>query len=253
MKEGETQPEISIERWDYESQFKEYLIRVAREGKTKLEPIGNFPKRIELNDKWHNTLNKMRVQTRDGHERWTPIGFNRDMSSIVIPTDFLSGEEDNIPVTVDEDEIIKYRELCLVNLAGDIHSHTERLKGSYFRRFVTSGRFLREYRGFSPRDLKGVLELSSSASPLHIFGVVDAKANFFALLTKDTKTIPHDSHLQDNSEFSFYWFNRYAPAVVERFPPVTSTLWDINIGIAQEYKLSLYRGSVGEDLVRGFP
>jgi hypothetical protein len=243
------------ERWNSEA-FHSYMLKVAKYGKEGLEQIDNFPKRIELNGMWHDVLNKMRAETKDGYERWTPIGYKEDMSNLSIPTEFFVGERNEIP-EFKEDQIEeftqKYSELGLVHFAGDFHSHPRRSVKSYLRSFIISGRFLTEYSGFSPRDLKRIIELSPSTFPFHMFGLVDEKANCFAFITKQIETISADSPLQDDSEFSYYWFNRYAPSVIEHFPPVTSTLWDINIGIAEKYKLALYRGEVQEDLVRSFP
>ena len=254
--EGETSlpPEIASERWDYSNKFAEYLIRVALEGREALESTNNFPTRIELNTQWHSALDKMREETKDGMERWTPIGIQNDMNSIVIPTDFFKGEEKTIPFAsiLEKDEIRMLIKLGITNLAGDIHSHPEHFQ-SFVQRFLFSGRLITEYRGFSPMDLKGVIQLSITPTNLHVFGVVDQLSNYFTFIAKDTDAISHDSPLQTDKEFSYYWFKKYAPSVVEKLPPVFTTLWDINIAIAKQYNLVLYRGKPGEDLVKYCP
>jgi hypothetical protein len=259
MGEGEptTSPEYSKERWDYDGKFKEYLLNVAQEGKGALESINNYPERIGLNDTWHKILGKMRSETRDGLERWTTIGVHKDIKSIVIPTNIQVGRRNDIPVLQesDLDKLSKeYSRLEVRRLLGDIHSHPDQfVKENTLTRFLLSGRIISEYRGFSPTDLKGIIQLSKSASPLIIFGLVENEDNFFAFLTKDSETIPSDSPLLKNKEFSYHWFRKYAPGIGEDFLPKKSTLWEINIGIAKHYNLAIYRGKVDQDLVRGYP
>jgi hypothetical protein len=90
MKEGEpsTQPERATERWEYKNQFEQYLVRLATEGGNSLEPIDRFPMRIELSPEWHEVHERMEIETRDGHERWTPIGYRKGFKDIHVPKTF---------------------------------------------------------------------------------------------------------------------------------------------------------------------
>lgn len=255
--EGGQVPERFVNRWGFESHLQEYALLVARKGKNGLESIENFPNRIELSDEWHHTLNKMRTETaKDMRERVTPIGFQHEMRKLHIPPDFIVGAKTTVSDEMFWDGFDKVKkEKGIVGLVGHIHSHP-RDWDNFLKLFVkTWGRIVTEYKGFSPGDLHGIVENASKLP--WFYGVVDKDENYFAFVTRESETIHPSSKIQDSATFQEYWFYHNTRTPLFKNSSITIpkafTLWDVDMAIAKQYRLALYRGKPGEDLVREFP
>jgi len=240
--EGEQSAEPQVERWGFESHFQEYALLLAKKGKDGLESIDNFPQRIELNDEWHRTLEKIRLETEDGLERGTLTGFPGDMRKLTISDKLVVGKKASIKF-LDSLENAKQKH-GIDKVVGTIHSHPGHWD-SPEKRYIEPGRSFSEYRGFTTKDFHTYLKPSYQS--LFIDGVVDSQVNYFVFLTKDTKFIPKDSKLYRREIFEDYWLYQQTKSLR------TFSLWDVDMAIAKEYKLALYRGNSGEDLIRYFP
>lgn len=257
MSEGELSdsPERVVERWDYKNHLEPYLIRISEEGSNGLEPISRFPKQIELSSEWHEVQDQMRRETEDSYERWTPIGFRRETRDIFVPKTLLRGTKRSVPPESFHEGIVDdTAKLGITHLIGDIHSHPGWGK-NYLDRFFRTGRIITEYKGFSPTDM--FRTVNSKAVKFLVFGLVDSGANYYSFLTKETEPIPLDSKLAKSIEFQYYWFYEHTLARFHKNIPIpypkSFSLWDVNLAIAKEYNISLYRGKPGEDLIRHYP
>jgi hypothetical protein len=270
MTEGESQasPEGKIDTWEFESHFREYMILLARKGKDGLESIENFPKIIQLNNVWHETLDKMRDETRDGYERWTPIGFREDMRNLILPSVFAIGKQrsdisKSVRAKVTYEVINKEfqrakKRTGIVGLVGDIHSHPRHLNARNLHERITrelfgSTRLTSRGGGFSAGDLYNMV--TQDQFPL-VMAVVDGKENFFGFKTRESKNIPVQSILFNKETFEKYWYEKFGIKLSGEVGIRVSVGYrtvNLNKAIAHEHNLVLYKGHSKADLKRIFP
>ena len=257
MKEGERPDSIKgnietrTERWGYDARFKFYLYRLAILGNEGVEAITAFPERIELDDTWHTTLNRMREESRDGIEIGIPIGFRGDRRKVFLPQEFLLGAGKEERMATSQEAIDKFG---ISHPLGAIHSHP----GSWIHRLAVktliSTSLVQGFDGFSARDLYYMLD--GYGLPMEV--VVEMKHNFFAFRTRETRDIPVDSPFRSEVAFERHWYRKYGGYFPGKSDltfitlPSYSTL-KVNIGIAGAYNLALYKGDPGKDLVRSYP
>lgn len=205
------------DRWSY-GFFREYLLALAR-GEKFLLPKVQYPKRIELNQSWHELLNQMWRETRDGLERFALIGFKDDRRAIFLPTRVASGTADGVPWNVvraeNEKAIAKFKiAYCL----GDIHSHPAEK--------IWPG------AAFSAYDFYRILEPDIY---LPMIGLVEGGKNVFAFRSRESDYI--DPSIFSPESFRDFWRDRVRG-------------WKMNLEIAKKYSLVLYRGGVDRELVK---
>jgi|SRR3990170_3719234 len=239
------------DRWGYETRFKYYLLRVAMLGNKGAELIDSFPKKIELNDAWHNTMNRMRDVSRDGIERGIPVGFREEGLTLYLPQEFLLGTGKKAAVSTPQEA---FKEFGISHLIGAIHSHPSSWIQRLAVKTILSTRLVKGIEGFSARDLFYMLD----GNGLPVEAVVEKDHNFFAFRTRDTRDIPTDSPLRSERAFERHWYRKYGGYFPGKSDltfitlPSYSTL-KVNIGIAGAYNLALYKGDPGKDLVRSYP
>ena len=255
-------------RWKYDTHLREYLLLLARKGEVGLESVSKFPRIIELSKTWHKTLNEIRLASLDGMERWVFVGFNEVRKDLIFPVVPAKGTHEDIPIESVNNKVdaVKAR-TDLVDLVGDIHSHPENIIVSdnvYLDEIYRFGGILGENiieslggssAYFSPGDLYGLLKRGNSFS---MMGLVQGRNNLFAFRTRESASVSMPSMLTQKS-FSKYWieqsgFEMVGDSVhhVSAVKPDAS-LWNMNLKIAERYKLVLYKGSQNQELHKVFP
>lgn len=142
----------------------------------------------------------------------------------------------------------------ITGLIGYVHSHPGNVKGFVTRFLLSRGNITNINGGFSPGDLCSIIR-SSDTHPWFC-GVVDKTNNYFSFVTRETEIIPPDSELYDTQKFHDHWLKKVDSSPIFQnsiFIVKSQAPWEVNIEIAKQYKLALYRGIPGEELVRGFP
>jgi len=263
MGEGEIKSEEGKhQRWDYDTHFREYLLLLARKKIGGLEFTGNFPRKIELSNGWHETLVQMDKETKDGNERWALVGFREGMRHIILPrvfgvgtrTDYQKRIRAQIPYEVQWREIHKAKEKTgVIDLVGDIHSHPETpFRKSVFELFGFM-RIAGSNGGFSAGDLYRMVVQENF---LPMTAVVDGGKSFFAFKTRESINIPTSRSVFSQDSFEKFWYKKYGVQLEGEFakyiPPGFSHL-ELNKGIAARHNLVLYRGKLNEDLTRIYP
>ena len=257
MVEGETsklrndEVEVKIERWGYETRFKSYLYRISILGNEGVESINNFPPRIELNKKWHEALERIKAESRDGIERWVPVGMKDDRVLDFIPETSIKGYFTQAK-TLTAAEI--KQQYGIAHIAGDIHSHPSDWLNRLGVGLIVATRLVKDFEGFSDSDLYRMVD----GNGLPMAGVVEKSHNYFAFRTTETRDLPTDSPLRDKMIFSRHWSGKYGGYY---FGKTHLSFWaspkysvrETNMGIAGAYNIALYRGEPGEDLVREYP
>lgn len=248
---SENKHDLRNETWKFESHFREYLLRVAKNGESSLEFSDQFPLEIELNQTWHNAMNRLLKETNDGKERLALIGFRNDMRELIIPEVFGIGERSdskngyraNIPVSIFNSEAEKAkREFGIVKLVGHIHTHPRDPLTLLVRDQFGTSRDIDGDSGFSVGDLYSLVSKNVKFTPM--IGVVDGKDIYFAFKTRQTKCLRGDV---SQSDFENYWYKK-----INIYKKGGSSYF-LNQLIAREHKLAFYWGHPNQNLHRIYP
>jgi hypothetical protein len=257
MVEGEIQApqeektDNKVQRWGYETRFKSYLYRISVLGERGVAPIDDFPTRIELNDKWHETLDRIKTESQDGKERWVPVGMKEDRKMDFIPQSFVRGYSTHAVVLNPAEIKEKYG---IVHKGGEIHSHPSDWFNSLGIRLITAARLVKDYEGFSDADLYNMV----NGSGMPMSAVVERSHNYFVFRTAQTKDLPAESPLRPKMAFNRHWNRKFRGYFLGKsyqtfWPSPQFSIRNLNRAIAEHYNLALYRGEPGKDLVRQYP
>ena len=287
MVEGETtklqSDEVGekIERWAYETRFKSYLYRISILGNRGVESISNFPSRIELNAKWHEALERIKAESRDGMERWVPVGLKEGRALDFTPETSVKGFFTQAETLTDAEIKQQYG---IVHLGGDIHSHPSDWLNRLGVDLIVSTKLVKDFEGFSDVDLYRMIK----GNGLPMAAVVEKSNNYFAFRadprwidgrssnfsrispcyaikqieicsrTTETRDLPTDSPLKDKMAFSRHWSGKYGGYYLGNshlsfWALPNYSVRETNMGIAGAFNIALYRGKPGEDLVREYP
>jgi hypothetical protein len=232
--------ENRVQRWDYETHFREYALLLGRRGSEALESIKSYPERIELNSVWHGALNRMRDETKgDGHERYSLISYDETAREFSFPEVSVRGELHLVPSDVIGEEVRKAKdERRVTSIVGDIHTHPH--KGP-----------------FQPDDLLWML-VKPQDFPTLMAGLSTTRENIFAFQTRETEPITQYSNIAPEKYSAFfrdYWLKeagyKLSKNQKEIYPiSVFPNIWQVSLGIAEKHRLALYKGKPNEDLVR---
>lgn len=230
--ESETRKEkgpVLPSKWDYET-FKQFLLSQVR-GKEFLMPLAEFPEEIELSEDWHNVLNILRDKTnKDQIERVAILGYNLNNRALYLPTEDVVevpwSWEKNAPVA--QTAVNFQRSLAITrgidaSAMGFLHSHPPDIHMLGLPIHISTGRL-------SAGDLYHPL-----AGLATVAGVADGPINSLAFRTKES-VVPRESAT------AFY------------------DLWEgdpqhrnLDVLIAQKYKLALFKGNINGSLKRTSP
>lgn len=258
----ETTNEISkfIDKWDYSTYFREYLLLLASKKDLGLESKNNFPEKIQLSYGWHKMLNKVRDKTDDGNEYWGFVGFKEDKRNLWFPNLPAKGYDSYVPGELIKLETNKARDkFGIVDLLGDAHSHPTD--------------FFTKVKQHLPNRNSYGLKAAFSAGDLFIvvntehfrpfIAVVEGDCNLFAFRTRETKGLGVSSHIFNQDSFEKYWYEKngykYLGGVkmfgANRATPVTDSAnpYGVNIDIAERHSLVIYQGMKGKDIKRVYP
>jgi hypothetical protein len=231
--------EDHVQRWGYESHFREYTFLLGRKGKEALESIDNFPSRIELDPSWREALDKIRAETKsDGNERFSMVGFREDSRDFYFPEVAGVGEPHQVAKAVKGDLFWgMWKKHKITSVVGDFHTHPS---GS----------------PFSVQDLYGFLNRLTAPQPF-IRGLANEKENIFAFRTRETFMVSEIDTPQKrfSDVFKDHWLEVAGYKYSEDRSHViqintNADMWKANIGIAEAHRLALYKGRPNEDLVR---
>lgn len=262
-------PKTKIERWGYQDYFRGYLLLLSSKGSEALESINGFPNRIELNQRWHQVLNDLREESQNELERLVLIGYKEDRRRVFLPTFSVEGirkySYSEIPFEILSREIKRAKnQFGMEDLIGYIHSHPKTLP-----RFKGLGARIAEFTdkdqpSFSAGDLYWLV----AGSPHQRFpkfcpmiGLVDGLNNIFAFKSRETFPLEDFSRFMDQTDFEKYWYEKFGykyegslneGRCITPISPVAN-LWKVNLGIAEKYRLALYKGKPGKDLARAYP
>lgn len=240
-------------RWAY-PYFKEYLLALTR-GPDFLLPFEDYPKRIELGKPWHELLDQMRQESKDGIERWALVGFKDDKRSLYLPTILTKGSSHAVSGKIIE-KAVEYAKTKagIIDLVGDIHSHPNGwLTKLYHLQNPLYAPFKGNLHAFSTQDLFVLRHMS-------FVGLSEGDRNLFAFKSRETHTVP-DYALESNfDEFEKYWNHKMGirNIKIKNFQaeiPIDPryNAWSMNKKIANKHKIVLYKGSPDKDLVRVVP
>lgn len=222
-------------RWNYEY-FREYLRAISR-GPNFLESALNYPQWIQLSPDWHQMFDNHAVESEDGLERWSLIGFRKNQGDIPIILQMKPkrGMPDHIPSRVIDKEIQDaIGEGVIDDVVGDTHSHPEKLAWEIWKIRIPKP----HTAWLSPGDF---FRISTAAriKYLPVQCVIQGNNQLVVLKTSHTKEVR--SPYPSQKEFEKYWYGRgLSPE-------------GLNLAIAAKYRLVLYRGNPGEDLRKIFP
>lgn len=231
-----------LQRWVYETHFREYARLLGRKGNEALESISRFPQKIELDKTWHTVLDRLRAETKtDGFERYALIGYRPNSTEFYFPELPAKGEPSSIPRAVKGDMRWKaWEKYGVTAVVGDFHTHPG---GS----------------AFSMPDLFGFLNKFSGPKPF-IRGLANEQENIFAFRTGETFMVSEidTPEKRFSAVFEDYWLEQAGyknDADRVHIVPVIpdANIWKANLGIAEAHRLALYRGKPGEDLIRAYP
>lgn len=243
--------EHAIQRWGYDTHFKYYLYRMGVLGNEGVDSITNFPERIELNEKWHEALNRIKKESNDGRERWIPVGMRADRTLDFVPTTTVKGDFISAKTLTADQVKEKYG---IVHHIGEIHSHPSDIINRFGVNLIVATRLVKDFEGFSPEDLHFMV----SREGLPMTGVVEKSNNYFAFRTAETRDLPTESPLRDSRAFSSHWSRKYGGRYLGEshlsfWASPRFSVRELNMGIAEAYNLALYKGKPGADLVREYP
>lgn len=243
----------TTEKWEY-PRFREYMLALTK-GPDFLLPFDRYPKRIELSNPWHELLDQMRRESKDGVERWALIGFKDDRQSLYLPTTLTKGSSHRISVGVANRAIAYAKAKAgIVDLVGDIHSHPNGwLEKLYHLQNLPYALFKGNSHGFSIADL-----FALSYQPF--IGLAEGDRNLFAFKSRETHTVPGHALGSNLDEFEKHWNHKMGirkisigDSQAEIAIDPRSNIWSMNKKIAKKYKIVLYKGSPDKDLVRVIP
>lgn len=257
--------------WSY-NQFKDILLNSNRRGSAL--SLSDFPQFIQLDHQFHGLLNGLRIATSmDGVERWALLGVKNESSpsmegygirgreskkATLMASDFIKGRRDHVPYEIIEKEI-KEAERADIKFLLDIHSHPSDylpLLLRFIRPFYS--RVVANWAQFSPADLH---RLVTPYDALPAMVLVASKSNLLAMRTRDTIDIPGFGSYITQDQFSDNWNGKFGLGInpIYFFLNLVDSLEHIftpqalNISIAKEHKLVLYKGDVNEELMRIYP
>jgi len=260
MEQGEfqQQPDNKLERWTYDGQLREYLLLYARKGEEGLESRNNFPQWMELSKGWHETMDQMEQETKDGYERWAFIGFRQDMQDIVLPRVFGQGTKGFLHAEVKSDVWENalqeaQKKTGIVGLVGSIHSHPNPLWHKTYNKIFGPLGIFAAGTGFSAGDLY-FLSIDQSEDAME--ALVQGKDRFMAFRTRESRNSQLSKDLSTQEDFVRYWYRKSGFRLVKDVPitaPIKISIEKINKKIAEGHSLVLYKGRSGEDLKRLYP
>jgi len=237
--------------WKYDY-FREYLLALSR-GDNFLLPRRDYKKRVRLDENWHDVLDTIRRESKDGVEKYSVIGVNKEKRAVFVREVPLSGHADHVPVETIHLAVDEMERKVGADLVVDIHSHPD---------WLLSGLWgdSKEVRraAFSPGDLFRLIHKSQS----HFVGVlVEGNENLFVFRTRGTERVDLNLVVLSQQTFTDYWLNYYGfrrfrlgsgtEVMTNQNKKITG--WDVNVGIAERHKLVIYRGLSGGDLFRVVP
>lgn len=243
-------------KWDYDY-LREYLLALTR-GREFLLPAQQYPKGIELAFLWQFSFEMMRfLSANDGNERWKLIGFKDDRRALYLPLLPVEGLSHYVPSeTIDKAIRRAQRQFYISYLLGTIHSHPKTKEELSLQHFQADEK---RSNYFSVSDLHHIV-IPGRFWPITV--VVSGCDNLVAFKTRDTIDIPQDSPFLDGNNFCRFWYEKFGyefTGDVERGQETIrqvrtgATIWDINLGIAKEYGLVLYRSFRVSPLERVYP
>ena len=227
-------PEI----WGFKDEFKEYLLLLASKGPIALEASKKYPESIELSQNFHETLNKMRVDTKDGFERWAFMGIKEDKRSILLPTIPIKGAKDHVPSKTMV-KMINWAKtkFGIINIFGDIHSHPSGRLHLIDHKIPFRNKH-KLIEGFSFGDLYGLI----AQRDRYLMMVVSGDFNILACKAKESQELKVGSIFTQN-EFEILWKKKMG----------FSDYLEINLAIAEKHKLVIYQGRKNKRLTKIFP
>lgn len=272
IKKGNANPVSKKEKnisevWDY-NRFREYLLLLTK-GENSLLSIDQYPQAVALSEDWHSLLNKMREDSVDGIERWALIGYKKGKEAIYLPTVAAKG----LPYDVSVEGMAESRhkaitQVGITGLLGDIHSHPIALEKENGRKLFIKSPELFEggvfevgpsARSFSAGDLYSMFVPGNHKL---VMGLVAGDENLFAFRTRETTGLGIGAYFLSQETFEKSWYEKYGfqyfsnvnefgASGIKQVRPDASN-WSVNLGIAETYKLVLYKGDAGKNLVKVF-
>lgn len=210
--------------WSYD-QFRDYLLLMISRGTEFVLPYDQYPQRIQLGKPWHDLLNKMRKESKDGNERLALIGYTEDRKNLYLPKAIGVGNHHMISPEVYKTQAILSQQDGMAGIVGDIHSHPN----NFFKHYISS------IGGFSSHDLFRLLVPPSIGLTI----LADNERNFLAFVTKETRILTFHNQPLNQEQYGSYWRNQ-----------VWSASMDEENAIAQGHKLVIYSGKPNGELKR---
>lgn len=213
-------------------QIEKYILACASTPKASDEhivPYKRMPHSLELGDDFLAILKMMQEETNKYNlEHFVHLGANPDRSSIFVSNNPLIGNEDEIPGE-SINEIQREIEDTGAVVSGHFHTHPD---GSLI---------------FSGGDVFSFISSSWEEFPIHMMGLVAQNEVLIAL--KSREGLDKYPNWLISSLFSEPWYKRYNVFNPDRSINFENA-WKMNLGIARWYKFGLYKGRLGERLLR---
>lgn len=239
---------IPPKAWTYE-QFKNYLIAIGTSNNEFRLPLNQFPKKIQLSEAWHQLLNQMRKESKDGKERFAGIGINDQ--KLYLPKTPEVGNENEVPFEALTRHHDRMRMAQMSGKIGDIHSHPNKFWGCFMEDS--------DVQAFSTQDL------FRSITEIEVNGLVEHNRNLFVFRSKEANLTPLTLDLE---QFNEYWnlkmgirhnskttlkTERIINTITDNVRPFLHPILKINKEIAKKYNLVIYSGKPNRELKRMNP
>lgn len=253
-----------IPGWDYET-YREYLLAMSK-GREYLLSIEEYPSRMDLNEIWHETFNKIRPQS---YESWALVGFEQGQRRLILPEVAEKGLDHSVPHEVMVAGLEKARAKAgVTDLVGDVHSHPRDYRDVSWH--IPSQVTCEGNGAFSLGDLYGFLcdltQQRPSDPKRSIMFVVEGNENIAAFATRRSLEIVRNNFSGPYEKFAKQWYERYGwnfkgkrlqsqggGELAEPARADAPKIWQINKGVAYHYQIALYRGFKDKPLLREHP
>lgn len=217
-----------IKEWAY-TDFRQHLLAIDS-SRERLFSLWESPQTLDLNSSWREAMSKMQKETfGDSLERWSFIGVDAEKGRVVLRKLSAVGEKTHVPGNLIREEEGKLEIKFGLLPVGDIHSHP----------FDLNVQQAPDNSGFSAEDLLRLV------SPSHYFLilVVDNGIVSLAFRTKETRDLKASSQKDPQDVFASEWYKLLGKKSHK----------EINVEIARNHGLALYRGKLNEKLKRVYP